>query len=52
MTIWYYSKYERTIYRKLRARYPDVCSVQAIEDPFNLARAVNLPFGVVMKATE
>ena len=51
-TIWYYSKYERTIYRKLQARYPDACSSEAIEDLFNPARAVDLLFDVVMKATE
>jgi predicted RecB family nuclease len=51
-TIWYYSKYERTIYRKLQARYPDVCSAEAIEELFNPARAVDLLFDVVMKATE
>jgi predicted RecB family nuclease len=51
-TIWYYSKYERTAYRKLQARYPEVCSAQEIEDLFNPARAVDLLFDVVMKATE
>lgn len=51
-TIWYYSKYERTIYRKLQARYPDVCSPQAIEELFNPEKAIDLYYDVVFKATE
>ncbi|MBV8654074.1 MAG: TM0106 family RecB-like putative nuclease, partial [Alphaproteobacteria bacterium] len=51
-TIWYYSKYERTIYRKLQARYPDVCSAEDIERLFDPARAVDLYNDVVTKATE
>ncbi|MFT5329985.1 MAG: putative RecB family nuclease [Parasphingorhabdus sp.] len=52
VTIWYYSKYERTIYRKLQARYPDVCSPEAIEELFNPARTVDLYYDVVFKVTE
>lgn len=51
-TIWYYSKYERTLYRKLQARYPDVCSAEAIEELFDPARAIDLYYDVVTKATE
>ena len=51
-TIWYYSKYERTLYRKLQARYPDVCSAAAIEQLFDPTRTVDLYFDVVMRATE
>lgn len=51
-TIWYYSKYERTIYRKLQARYPDVCSAEDIENLFDPTRAVDLYYDVVVKATE
>lgn len=51
-TIWYYSKYERTLYRKLQARYPDVCSAEAIEELFDPQRAVDLYFDVVVRATE
>jgi uncharacterized protein len=50
--VYYYSKYERTLYRKLRARYPSVCSVQDIETLFDPTRAVDLYFDVVLKATE
>ena len=51
-TIWYYSKYERTLYRKLQARYPDVCSADDIERLFDPTRTIDLYFDVVMKATE
>lgn len=51
-TIWYYSKYERTLYRKLQARYPDVCTAEAIETLFDPSRAVDLYNDVVTRATE
>jgi predicted RecB family nuclease len=50
--IYYYSKYERTIYRKLQAKYPDVCTADEIERLFDPPRAVDLYFDVVHKATE
>jgi predicted RecB family nuclease len=51
-TIWYYSKYERTIYRKLQLRYPEVCSSEAIEALFDPARSIDLYNDVVTRATE
>ncbi len=50
--IYYYSKYERTIYRKLQAKYPDVCTADDIERLFDPARAIDLYFDVVFVATE
>ncbi|MDO8432068.1 MAG: TM0106 family RecB-like putative nuclease [Candidatus Binatus sp.] len=50
--IYYYSKYERTIYRKLRKKYPDVCTEAEIEALFDPARSVDLYFDVVLRATE
>jgi hypothetical protein len=50
--IYYYSKYERTIYRKLQAKYPDVCTADDVERLFEPPRAVDLYFDVVEKATE
>ena len=50
--IYYYSKYERTIYRKLREKYPDVCSAEEIEELFDPAHAIDLYYDVVRKATE
>jgi predicted RecB family nuclease len=51
-TIWYFSKYERTLYRKLQARYPEVCTPEDIEALFEPARAIDLYFDVVTRATE
>ena len=50
--IYYYSKYERTIYRKLREKYGNVCKKDELEALFDPARAVDLYFDVVLKATE
>lgn len=50
--IYYYSKYERTLYRKLQAKYPDVCSAAEIEDLFDPAHAIDLYNDVVKKVTE
>ena len=50
--LYYYSKYERTIYRKLREKYPDVCTAEDLEALFEPARAVDLYFDVVLKASE
>ncbi|WP_394730014.1 TM0106 family RecB-like putative nuclease [Altererythrobacter sp. GH1-8] len=51
-SIWYYSKYERTIYRKLQSQYPDVCSAELIEHLFDPAHSIDLYNDVVTKATE
>lgn len=50
--VYYYSKYERTIYRKLQAKYPSVCSAEDVEALFDPALAIDLYSDVVMKATE
>ena len=50
--MYYYSKYERTIYRKLREKYPDVCTEEELESLFDPGRAVDLYYDVVLKATE
>lgn len=50
--IYYYSKYERTIYRKLQEKYADVCSADEIEDLFDPSNAIDLYNDVVKKATE
>lgn len=51
-TIYYYSKYERTTYRKLQRRFPEVCSAEDVEDLFARPRSIDLYCDVVMKATE
>ncbi len=50
--IYYYSKYERTQYRNLQKKYPDVCEAEDIERLFDPARAIDLYGDVVIKATE
>ena len=50
--IYYYSKYERTIYRKLRSKYPSVCTEAELEELFAPNKAVDLYFDVVLKSTE
>ena len=50
--MYYYSKYERTIYRKLREKYPDVCTEEELEALFDPERSVDLYYDMVLKATE
>jgi len=50
--IYYYSKYERTIWRQLQARYRAVCTEDDIEALFDPSRSVDLYTDVVKKATE
>jgi uncharacterized protein len=51
-TIYYYSKYERTEYRKLAEKYPAVCSVDDVEALFANPVMIDLYFDVIKKATE
>jgi predicted RecB family nuclease len=50
-SIYYYSKYERTTYRRLQQKYPDICTPEDVERLFEPPRAVDL-YGVVLRATE
>lgn len=50
--IYYYSKNERTIYRTLQEKYPDICSAEEIEELFDPAHAINLYNDVVIKVME
>jgi predicted RecB family nuclease len=49
---YYYSKYERTTWRKLQKKYPDVCSAEQIEALFDPAKGIDLYYDVVTKYTE
>jgi uncharacterized protein len=51
-TIYYYSKYERTEYKKLAAKYPAVCSAGEVEALFAHPSMIDLYFDVIKKATE
>lgn len=48
--VYYYSKYERTIWRKLQQKYPGVCTADEVETLF--AAAVDLYYDVVRKKSE
>jgi predicted RecB family nuclease len=50
--VYYYSKHERTYYRVLQEKYPDVCTQEEIEQLFDPVHAVDLYYDVVRKATE
>lgn len=50
--MYYYSKYERTIWRKLQEKYPDVCSADDIEAIFDPSFAIDLYYDVVKSSTE
>ena len=50
--IYYYSKYERTWWRKLQQRYPSVVTPEEIEAIFDPASAIDLYYDVVKKCTE
>ena len=45
-----YSKYERTVYRALAAKYPEVCSREAVDALFASERAFDLYFGAVKQS--
>jgi uncharacterized protein len=51
-TIYYYSKCERTEYKKLAEKYPAVCSVNDVEALFASPMMIDLYFDVIKKATE
>lgn len=51
-SVYYYSKYERTMYRKLCERHPGVCAAEDIEALFTPPRAIDLYYDVVYRATE
>lgn len=51
-TVYYYSKYERTTYRALRKKYPDVVSEKELKEFFNPSVAIDLYNDVIMKKTD
>jgi len=50
--IYYYSKYERTIWRKLQQKYPKVATAEEIEELFDPKQSIDLYFDVVRSKTE
>ena len=51
-TIYYYSPYERTAYKKLAEKYPTVCSVADVENLFALPAMIDLYLDIVKSSTE
>lgn len=51
-TVYYYSKYERTIWRRLQQQCPHVASEEEIEDLFSPENSVDLYYDVVKPKTE
>ncbi len=50
--VYYYSKYERTQYRALHKKYPDVASEDEVEAFFEDEASIDLYFDLVKKYTE
>jgi len=50
--IYYYSPYERTIWRKLQQKYPGVCSAAEVEELFADRDTIDLYHDVVRPSTE
>jgi len=50
--VYYYSKYERTAYKKLASKYPGVCSEEQVVELFGLPAMVDLYSDIVKPATE
>lgn len=50
--VYYYSPHEKTTYRRLRKRYPDVISEQDLEAFFDNPNVIDLYNQVVMKQTD
>lgn len=50
--IYYYSAYERTVWRMLRKKYPRVMSADEVEDLFDPGRSVDLYHHVIRPKTE
>ena len=50
--MYYYSKYERTIWRKLQQKYPEVATAEEIEELFDPTESIDLYYDVVKPKTE
>lgn len=52
IAVYYYSKYERTQYRNLNKKYPDVITEEEVEAFFDPAFAVDLYYDIVLPCTD
>lgn len=51
-SVYYYSHHEKTTYKKLQKRYPDVISLEEVEDFFQNPNVIDLYTDVVLKNTD
>lgn len=49
---YYYSKHERTTYRRMQQQYPDVVSIEEVEQFFDPIHAVDLYYDCILKNTD
>lgn len=50
--VYYYSHHEKTAYKRLREKYPDVISENELEEFFNNPKVIDLYLQVVLKFTD
>lgn len=50
--VYYYAPHEKTVYRKLQQQYPDVISVEGLEDFFGNPKVIDLYNQVIQKLTD
>ena len=50
--VYYYSAYEKTVYRKLQKKYPNVISEEKLENFFDKKTAIDIYLDVVLKYTD
>lgn len=50
--LYYYSKHEPTTYKRMQTQYPDVVSVEELEDLFDSSRAIDLYYDCIFKNTD
>lgn len=50
--VYYYSSYEKTIWKKLSEKYPEIVTISELESFFNSPLVVDLYYDVVKKYTE
>ena len=50
-SVYYYSQHEKTTYKRMQGRYPDVVTMQQIEDFFALPNVIDL-YAIIFKNTD
>lgn len=51
-SVYYYSSYEKTTYKAMQKKYPDVISAEKVEAFFANPNVIDLYYGVVLKSTD